>query len=100
MSEAEVVLDLQQQRLEKAVAKELENTPNIISKTGIFDNIDKLYGNPSGSTANAATTTDSENTGAVPSFGGGSFETAPPPAGKSESSPRRRQRPCRGRSQR
>jgi len=81
-SDEEIRLDLQQQRIERAVGEELKATPTVITKTGLFDNIDKLYGNPSGSTANAATTTDSENTGAVPSFGGGGFETAPPPAGE------------------
>jgi hypothetical protein len=44
-SDEEIKLDIQQQRIEKAVAKELEETPNVITKTGIFDNIDKLYGN-------------------------------------------------------
>jgi hypothetical protein len=86
-SDEEIRLDLQQQRIERAVGEELKATPTVITKTGLFDNIDKLYGNPSGSTANAATTTDSENTGAVPSFGGGSFETAPPPAGEEAAPP-------------
>jgi hypothetical protein len=44
-SDEEIKLDIQQQRIEKAVAKELEETPNVITKTGLFDNIDKLYGN-------------------------------------------------------
>jgi len=44
-SDEEIKLDIQQQRIEKAVAKELEETPNVITKTGVFDNIDKLYGN-------------------------------------------------------
>jgi hypothetical protein len=52
-SDEDIRLDLQQQRLEKAVSKELENTPTVIVKTGIFDNIDKLYGSTSGSTAPA-----------------------------------------------
>ena len=80
-SDEEIRLDLQQQRIERAVGEELKATPTVITKTGLFDNIDKLYGNTSGATANAAATTDSEDTSAVPSFGGGSFETAPPPAG-------------------
>jgi hypothetical protein len=81
-SDEEIRLDLQQQRIERAVGEELKATPTVITKTGLFDNIDKLYGNTSGATANAAATTDSEDTGAVPSFGGGGFETAPPPAGE------------------
>ena len=43
-SEDEIVLDLEQQRLERAASKELENTPEIIKKTGFFDKVDKLYG--------------------------------------------------------
>ena len=80
-SDEEIRLDLQQQRIERAVGEELKATPTVITKTGLFDNIDKLYGNTSGGTATVAATTGGEETGAVPSFGGGSFETAPPPVG-------------------
>jgi len=52
-SDDEIKLDLQQQRIEKAVGAELTNTPTIIVHTGIFDNVDKLYGSKSGSTASA-----------------------------------------------
>lgn len=44
MSDEEVKLDLQQQRIERALAKELEDTPNVIKKTGLFNTIDELYG--------------------------------------------------------
>jgi hypothetical protein len=50
-SDEDIKLDLQQQRVEKAVAAEIEATPNVITHTGLFDNIDKLYGNTSGTTA-------------------------------------------------
>ena len=43
-SDEEVKLDLQQQRFEKAIGEELNNTASVITHTGIFDNIDKLYG--------------------------------------------------------
>jgi hypothetical protein len=76
-SDEEIRLDLQQQRIERAVGEELKATPTVITKTGLFDNIDKLYGNPSGATANAAATTTG---GEEPLGGGGGFETAPPPA--------------------
>lgn len=46
MSDEEVKLDLQQQRFEKAIATELENTANVIKKTGVFTNLDNLYGEP------------------------------------------------------
>jgi pyrimidine operon attenuation protein/uracil phosphoribosyltransferase len=44
MSDEEIRNDLEQQRLEKAAAAEMEQTSNIIKKTGIFDRVDKLYG--------------------------------------------------------
>jgi hypothetical protein len=49
-SDEEIKLDLQQQRIEKAVGAELTNTATIITKTGIFDNVDKLYKSVSGGT--------------------------------------------------
>jgi hypothetical protein len=74
-SDEEIRLDLQQQRIERAVGEELKATPTVITKTGLFDNIDKLYGNTTGGTATTAATT----TGGEESFGGGGgFETAPP----------------------
>lgn len=92
-SDEEVRLDLQQQRIERAVGEELKATATVITKTGLFDNIDKLYGNPSGSTATTASTETSEPS---PSFGGGGgFETADlggggetaPPAGEETVAP-------------
>jgi len=44
MSEEDIRLDLEQQRLEKAAAAEMEQTAEVIKKTGIFDRVDKLYG--------------------------------------------------------
>ena len=46
MSDNEVILDLQQQRLERAIGFELTNTQNIIKRSGIFDDVDKKYGIP------------------------------------------------------
>ena len=77
-SDEEIRLDLQQQRIERAVGEELKATPTVITKTGLFDNIDKLYGSATGGTATAAATTGGEDAGAAPSFGGGGFETAEP----------------------
>jgi hypothetical protein len=84
-SDEEIRLDLQQQRIERAVGEELKATPTVITKTGLFDNIDKLYGNPSGATANAAAATTTG--GEEPLGGGGGFETAPPPSGGEEVAP-------------
>jgi hypothetical protein len=44
MSDEEIALDLQQQRIEKAAAAELANTASVIPKTGVFDKVDKIYG--------------------------------------------------------
>jgi hypothetical protein len=46
MSDSEVVLDLQQQRMERAMGFELTNTQTIIRRTGVFDDIDSKYGIP------------------------------------------------------
>jgi len=83
-SDEEIRLDLQQQRIERAVGEELKATPTVITKTGLFDNIDKLYGNPSGSTANAAATTTGEE---EPGGGLGAFSPPPPSSGGGEEIP-------------
>jgi hypothetical protein len=44
MSDEDIRNDWEQQRLEKAAAAEMEQTANIIKKTGIFNRVDKLYG--------------------------------------------------------
>jgi hypothetical protein len=82
-SDEEIRLDLQQQRIERAVGEELKATPTVITKTGIFDNIDKLYGNPSGATANAGAAT---TPGGGEELGGGGLGafSAPPPSGGEE----------------
>ena len=46
MSDNEVILDLQQQRMERAIGAELMNTAQIIRRTGVFDDVDKKYGIP------------------------------------------------------
>jgi hypothetical protein len=77
-SDEEVRLDLQQQRIERAVGEELKATPTVITKTGLFDNIDKLYGSTTGGTANAAAAATAGGEITAPPPGGG-FDTAPPP---------------------
>ena len=94
-SDDEVRLDLQQQRIERAVGEELKATPTVITKTGLFDNIDKLYGSATGATptAGAETTTDGgEELGPPPSsFGGDSLGSdlgaEEPPTGGGEEAP-------------
>ena len=46
MSDNEVLLDLQQQRLERAMGFELTNTQLVIKRSGIFDEVDSKYGIP------------------------------------------------------
>ena len=65
-SDEEIRIDLMQQRLERAIGEELKQTPTVITKTGIFDNIDKLYGNFSGGTPTTSTTPSEPE----PSLGG------------------------------
>jgi hypothetical protein len=73
-SDEDIKLDLQQQRIEVAVGAELTNTATIITHTGIFDNIDKLYGNSmSGATGGAASPSSPPTPGGG-GFGGGSFD--------------------------
>jgi hypothetical protein len=69
-SDEEIKLDLQQQRIEKAVGAELTNTATIITNTGVFDNVDKLYTQTSGTTS-----------GNVPPPSGGEGGTPPPTGG-------------------
>lgn len=44
MSDNEIINDLKQQKIERAVGVELENTGTVIKRTGIFDEIDKKFG--------------------------------------------------------
>jgi hypothetical protein len=76
-SDEEIKVDLMQQRLERAIGEELKQTPTVISKTGLFDTIDKLYSQSSGATPTSATA------GAAPELGGaftGTEEPTIPPA--------------------
>jgi hypothetical protein len=78
MSDDEIKLDLQQQRIEKAVGAELTATAGIITHTGIFDNIDKLYGSKTGTTASTATPPPPPGG----EEGGGAPPPPPPPPGE------------------
>ena len=81
-SDEEIRLDLQQQRIERAVGEELKATPTVITKTGIFDNIDKLYGSATGGTASAASTTTPPPAPGGDLGGGDLGAELPPPAGE------------------
>jgi len=74
MSEEEIRLDLEQQRLEKAAAAEMEQTANVIKKTGVFDRVDSLYGEFGGSeNAEGGEAAEGGDTGGDDFGGGGSF---------------------------
>jgi hypothetical protein len=86
MSDSEVILDLQQQRLERAMGFELTNTQNVIKRSGVFDEVDSKYGVPE---------EEREQGGEAPAgggepggmdIGGGAETPAPeaPPAGGAE----------------
>jgi hypothetical protein len=74
-SDEEIKLEVQQIRLERAVSAELDNTATIITHTGLFDNVDKLYHTSTGTTQNAAAAGGAPPApGAPPDMGG-----SPPP---------------------
>jgi hypothetical protein len=73
-SDDEIKLELQQIRMERAVSAELDNTATIITNTGVFDTVDRLYKPASGSTT-PTPPAGGEEGGGMPEIGGG----APPP---------------------
>jgi hypothetical protein len=79
-SDEEIRLDIQQQRIERAVSAELGKTAEVITNTGLFDNIDKLYGKKD--TEKPAEGGESPEGGA-PDMGGG----APPMGGEPSPEP-------------
>ena len=90
-SDEEIRLDVQQQRIERAVYAELEKTAEVITKTGLFDNIDKLYGKkdsePAGTAPEGGAGAPPDMGGAPPDMGGGA---PPPPAGGAPEMPSER----------
>ena len=81
MSEAEVILDLQQQRLERAMGFELTNTQNIIKRSGVFDVVDKKYGIPEEERAKVEVAGAGEAPDGGMDMGGGSPPPPEPAAG-------------------
>jgi hypothetical protein len=72
-SEDEIRLDLEQQRLEKAAAAELAKTPEVIIHTGIFDNVDRIFGKRADQESQPAPEGGAELAGGSAGGGGGSF---------------------------
>jgi len=70
-SDDEIRQDLLEQRMEKAAAAEMEKTSQIIKRTGFFDKVDKLYGEPGAEYTEEGGEGDSGGEGG--SGGGGGF---------------------------
>jgi hypothetical protein len=71
-SDDEIKQDLLEQRMEKAAAAELENTANVIKNTGMFDKVDRIYGDIEVAKQGGAAEGEGEDSeGGGPSGGGG-----------------------------
>lgn len=68
-SQKEISDNLDELRLEKALAMELEQTGSIIKKTGLFNRVDNIYGEPGAEYGNSAGGQGQEDGG----FGGGAM---------------------------
>ena len=82
-SDEEIKLDLQQQRIEVAVGSELTKTAEVITHTGIFDNLDRLYGKKEGEQPAAPPSEGGEDMGGIgapPDLGGEPSSPTPPEA--------------------
>ena len=70
-SNKDIEENLEELRLERALAAELEKTTQIIKKTGIFDSVDNIYGDPDAEYSEGNTDDGQEGNGGGGSFGGG-----------------------------
>lgn len=71
-SDKEIEENLQEIRLEKALAAELEKTAQIIKRTNIFDKVDNIYGEP-GAEYSEGMPEEGEDGGMAGGSGGGGF---------------------------
>ena len=78
MSESEVLLDLQQQRLERAMGFELTNTQQFIKRTRVFDQVDAKYGVSEEERKKIESTMNSENSDTMNMGLGGETSTTTP----------------------
>ena len=77
-SDDEIKNELLQIRMERAVSAELDNTATIVTRTGIFDTVDRLYKPVTGTTLPAGGAPGADEGGAPPPDAG---VTPPPDAG-------------------
>jgi len=91
MTDREIVEDLKQQKMEKVVMQELQDSPVTIKKSGLFTDIDKRFGSPEEGMSMSGTTggeagappiggAPAPTGGALPT-GGGAGAGAPPIGG-------------------
>jgi intein/homing endonuclease len=78
MSDKEIKDNLEEIRLEKALSAELEKTSQIIKRTGVFDIVDRMYGEPDAQYQDDAQQQGGDMGslgagGGMPSMGGGDF---------------------------
>lgn len=73
MTNDEIKLDLEQQRLERAAFFELEKTDKVIPVSGIFKNVDALYGDPNANLQSGDEENDLEGGGISGGGGGGAL---------------------------
>jgi len=81
MSDSEVMLDLQQQRLERAIGFELTNTQMVIKRSGIFDEVDSKYGIPETERQQASQSPEGAEMGGGMDMGAPPSPSAPPAPG-------------------
>lgn len=76
-SDDEIKQDLIEQRMEKAASAELANTANVIKHTGMFDTVDRIYGDYkmalNGGVPEGGAPTDAEDGDGALGGGGGGF---------------------------
>jgi hypothetical protein len=92
-SDREIVNDLKQQKMEKVVMQELQDSPVTIKKSGLFTDIDARFGEPEAAMIGGAQTGGTEQDGGMPpaaGAGGGIPPAAggmPPAAGGAGAAP-------------
>ena len=72
-SDNEIKENLMEMRLERALVTELANTNQIIKRTGIFDEVDRIYGIPGGEYSDDNGEEGDSDSGGFGGGGGGSF---------------------------
>lgn len=70
-SDNEIQENFEEIRLEKALAAELEKTSQIIKQTGIFDTVDRMYGEPGAKYQDEQQGAEQGGEGGMPGGGGG-----------------------------